>query len=145
MHGLVEDEREWTLTTGTAVVTKKGPSIGNGDTFKVCPDCYAVCPLDAKTCTSEGCGYTFSQRKAMSLTPKQSDLIEVKPSDVKVVSESKRRNSFEFWLHQQRFTRKKDGSPFAPRYPEARYKAQFGMWPPATWRKEWEAKQRKAS
>jgi hypothetical protein len=143
MHGLVEDDREWALTSDRAVVTTKKPglAIGTGDTFKVCPDCYAVCSLDAKGCA---CGYTFSQRRALKLAPER-DLVEVKPGSVKIASESQRRFLFERWLDQQANGRTKTGKPFAPRYPEARYRAQFGGWPPRNWRPEWEQQQRRTA
>lgn len=136
MHGLVEDDREWSLTADT-ITTRK--SISTAPNFKVCPDCYAVCAPDAKACL---CGYMFSAKKGPSLKPGEQDLVEVKPGSVLMVPESQKRKQYEWWLYQQRHLRTKSGSRFSPRYPEARFRAQYGLWPPRTWRQEWEQKQK---
>ena len=135
MHGLVEEDRDWALTTDSLTTRK---SISTAPGFKVCPDCYAVCPPDLKTCQ---CGYVFSAKKSPSLTPGEQDLVEVQPGSITVVPESQKRKQYEWWLYQQKRLRTKTGQRFSPRYPEARFRAQYGMWPPRTWRQEWERKQ----
>lgn len=137
MHGLVEDDREWSLTTET-VTTRK--SIGAGENYKICPDCYAVCAIALTACQ---CGYIFSERrKSASLTPGEADLVEVKPGQFTAPTEKQKRQQYEWWLYQQRNLKTKAGKPFAPRYAEARFRAQYGMWPPRTWRQQWEQKNR---
>jgi superfamily II DNA or RNA helicase len=139
-HGLVDADREWSLETGCAMLRSSGPRISLADTFRICPDCYAVHPPDAMACP---CGYVFSARRQPIRQDSQQSLIEARQPEIQSpLPESQRRRQFEFWLYQQRYLHTKTGKPFAPRYPEARYRAQFGGYAPKSWRSEWEQKQR---
>lgn len=136
-HGLVDEDREWTLTADK-IFTKK--SISTADTIQVCPKCMAVAALSVLVCPE--CGYEFARRKPREVKEEDGDLVEATPEVVSEGQMRQRRRQYEFFLHQQEYGRRKDGSPFARGYAEARYRGQYKQWPPANWRTEWKARER---
>lgn len=136
-HGLVDEDREWTLTADK-IFTKK--SISTADTIQVCPKCMAVAALNVLVCPE--CGYEFARRKPREVKEEDGDLVEATPEVVSEGQMRQRRRQYEFFLHQQEYGRRKDGSPFARGYAEARYRGQYGQWPPVAWRNEWKARER---
>lgn len=136
-HGLVDEEREWTLTADR-IFTKK--SVSTADTIQVCPKCMAVAALSVLVCPE--CGYVFARRKPREIKEEDGDLVEATPEVVSEGQMRQRRRQYEFFLHQQEYGARKDGGKFKRGYAEARYRGQYGQWPPANWRNEWKAREK---
>lgn len=135
-HGMVEEDREWALTTDRMVVRK---SLSIADTVKVCPKCMRASAVGIQVCP--GCGYAFSKPRQKNLIEEDGDLVEAQSVVVTEAQQRQRQRQYEFWLHQERHGFKKDGSPFKRGYASARFKGQYGRWPPGEWRREWESRQ----
>ena len=125
MHGLVGQERIWTLTNYAGIRTAKGPAIDVRDTIKVCPKCLLVTDREAKKCE---CGYTFS---AASLKSVSGELTEAKA--IHIPTEDEKRKAYQRALWIQRTKTKKDGTPYSPLFAKMRFKAMYGTWPPKEW------------
>lgn len=129
-HGRIDQNRQWQLTKGRDVIA--GPSTPDvDDKITVCPKCYTVAPPQATHCA---CGYKFFKKQKKSYKHKPGTLeLHHDNGDVTMISQDKQRADFERFLWQQRNGRKKDGSPFSPRYAGFRFFQQFGIWPPREW------------
>ena len=125
MHGLVGQDRVWTLTNYAGIRTAKGPAIDVRDTIKVCPKCLFVTDREAKKCE---CGYTFS---AASLKSVSGELTEAKA--VHIPTEDEKRKAYQRALWIQRTKKKKDGTAYSPLFAKMRFKAMYGTWPPKEW------------
>lgn len=125
MHGLVGQERIWTLNNYAGIRTAKGPAIDVRDTIKVCPKCLFVSDRAEKKCP---CGYTFS---AASLRSVSGELSEAKA--VHIPTEDEKRKAYQRALWIQRTKTKKDGTPYSPLFAKMRFKAMYGTWPPKEW------------
>ncbi len=136
-HGMVEEDREWQLTADR-VLTRKSLSIA--DTVKVCPKCMRASAVGIQTCP--GCGYAFSKSKQRSLKEEDGELVEAQAAVITEAQQQQRRRQYEFWLHQEEHGTTKAGVRFKRGYAQARYRGQYGRWPPGEWRKEWEARER---
>ena len=125
MHGLVGQDRVWTLTNYAGIASPKGPIIDVRDTIKVCPKCLFVVERTEKKCE---CGYVFS---AASLKSVSGELTEAKA--VRIPTEDEKRKAYQRALWIQRTQKKKDGTPYSPLFAKMRFKAMYGTWPPREW------------
>ena len=125
MHGLVGQDRVWTLTNYAGIASKKGPIIDVRDTIKVCPKCMLATDRETKKC---GCGYVFS---AASMKQISGELAEAKA--VRIPTEDEKRKAYQRALWIQRTQKKKDGTPYSPLFAKMRFKAMYGTWPPREW------------
>jgi superfamily II DNA or RNA helicase len=128
--GFPSEDQNWELTTDKI---KPPIRISTADPFKICPDCECTVGTATKECPN--CGYTFSSAEPKNNTPTDEHLVEVKPG--KRLTEQRKRQKYELYLWTARHLRKRDGTPYHPKYPEVRYKNEFGQWPPKTWKFEW--------
>ncbi len=128
--GRIDQDREWVLTSGRDVIT--GPSTPDvADNLLVCPKCFILAPQWATHCA---CGYKFSIKPRKTYRHKAGTL-ELHHDDGRVteIGEDKQRKDYERFLWQQRNGRKKDGSPFSPKYAFFRFFQQYGKHPKREW------------
>lgn len=129
-HGRIDKNRQWQLTKGRDVIA--GASTADvSDDIRVCPTCFTVAPPAATHCK---CGYKFFIKKKKTYRHKPGTL-ELHHDDGRIttIAPSRQEADYKRFLDQQRNGKKKDGTPFSPKFAFFRFMKQYGF-PP---RKEW--------
>lgn len=129
-HGRIDQNRQWVLTQGRDVL--KGQSTPDvADDIHVCPKCYTVAPPGVMICA---CGYKFFAKKKKTYRHIPGTLqLAHDDGSVTTIADDKLRKDYERFLWQQRNGRKKDGTPFSPRFAWFKFKQMYGFPPRAEW------------
>ena len=122
-HGLVDEDREWTLDVDRPLKSRL-----KIDTSlpKVCPDCFEVVPIQTRVCE---CGYEFAVSERSMPKVIDDELTEVSASRQKWarVPEATRKTLYMRWVAEGADRGYKAG------YAGAKYIALFRSYPPAEW------------
>jgi superfamily II DNA or RNA helicase len=113
-HRAPHIDREWSLDTP--------PKHPKESKFKTCPECFAYIPSNARECPH--CKHSFVVVQPFT-PPREHDvpLVERKPV-------SEKREFFEKKLREAR------ANGYKPGYVSAKYKDEYGAWPPWSWGEE---------
>lgn len=133
-HGLVDEERHWTLDVDRK--RKAGPKL-NLRLPRVCPDCFRVCGLNDAACP---CGYVFSSRNGGGPVQVDGDLQEVTEGrgrrDFSRIPMERRKEMYMRWVSEA------VANGWKPSAPWAKYYAMFKTPPEAEWMLEVSAEMR---
>ena len=129
-HGRPDDPIEWTLEADSKVLNKvhearKARVQKNADPFCDCPQCGLI---RGRGMACDACGWAPKPR-GRDVEVIDGDLVELgKPR-----AEIDRQSFYAELMGYQRTARKRDGSPYHPRWAAAQFKDKFGSWPPWAW------------
>lgn len=131
-HGLVTDERDWTLDPDEMKRRTKKAQAKREAQVSICPKC-AMVRGDEDKC--KGCGFFFG------VQPKHVDgklelVKETRGLKPEVIAE--RRKVYFRLMDIQSKARKKNGEPYAAGWATMQYKNEFGEFPHRGWRQEWQ-------
>jgi DNA repair protein RadD len=128
-HGRPDDHIEWTLDTDRKATnaTHEARLAAHHDPFCECTACGH---LRMRGMPCDNCGWEPKPR-GRDVEVIDGELIELGKTGV-MTEEQKLAFYRELHGHQQT-ARKKDGSPYHPKWAQCQYKDKFGSWPPWSW------------
>jgi superfamily II DNA or RNA helicase len=131
-HGRPDDHIEWTLETDKRAVneiheSRKAAAPRNADPFCDCPACGLI---RGRGMGCDACGWQPKPR-GRDVEVADGELVELGKAGV--ITESERIAFYCELRGYQRTARKKDGSPYHPRWAAAQFKDKFQSWPPWKW------------
>jgi DNA repair protein RadD len=129
-HGRPDDAIEWTLDTDERATNKTHEAhVAKTGSEPFC-ECTSCGHLRMKGMACDNCGWEPKPR-ARPVDYIDADLVELGKSSVP--TETDRITFFCELRGFHRAARKKDGSPYHPKWPQCQYKDKFGRWPDWSW------------
>jgi superfamily II DNA or RNA helicase len=130
-HGRPDDVIEWTLETDKRATNKTHEArVAKGGSDPFC-ECKACGHLRMKRMACDNCGYE-PKPPARAIEYIDVDLVELGKPTVQP-SDAERRIFYAELRGFQQTARKKDGSPYHPKWAACQYKDKHKTWPPRSW------------
>jgi superfamily II DNA or RNA helicase len=130
-HGRPDDHIEWTLDSDRRATNRTHESriakTGGSDPFVECKSCGHI---RMKGMACDNCGWE-PKPPARAIDYIDADLVEL--GSTSTPTETDRITFFCELRGHQRTARKKDGSPYHPKWAVCQYKDKFKSWPPRSW------------